>query len=109
MLDRSGDREELFCSAGDCLDGAVAYGQVTVEVGAAADATPGEERLTFSLPLCHMHARLLGFDTTIVAFSNGLHDDGVVLSRQGATSQPERARLGGQRPDDEHVEGDDGE
>jgi hypothetical protein len=56
-----------------------------------------------------MHARLLGFDSTIVAFSNGLHDDGVVLSRRGATSQPERARLGGQRPDDEHVEGDDGE
>ena len=75
-MTRFGDVEELFCSSGDCLEEAVAHGQVTVEVAALEDAGPGQERHTFSLPLCGQHARLLGSGTTVVAFSNGLPGEG---------------------------------
>lgn len=74
-MDESGPPDGLFCSAGDCLEDAVAHGQVTLEVGARAGAVRGEERQTFSLPLCRHHAHLLGFGNTIATFSNGLLDD----------------------------------
>ena len=70
-MTRFGDVEELFCSSGDCLEEAVAHGQVTLEVTALAAPGPGQERHTFSLPLCGQHARLLGRGTSVVAFSSG--------------------------------------
>lgn len=64
--------EQLFCSTGDCLEPAVAHGQVTLEVGAQAGAAPDDARQTFSLPLCKHHAHLLGSGTTLVSVSSGL-------------------------------------
>ncbi|HEU4335744.1 MAG TPA: hypothetical protein VFR45_00390 [Nocardioides sp.] len=78
-MTRFGDVEELFCSSGDCLEDAVVHGQVTLGVGMGvgtlAGAGPGQERHTFNLPLCGEHARLLGYGTTVVAFSNGLPEE----------------------------------
>jgi hypothetical protein len=75
-MSRSSDSEQLFCSAGDCLEQAVVFGRATLEVGALAGAASHEEHQAFSLPLRSHHARLLGYGNRLVDFSNGLLQNG---------------------------------
>lgn len=68
--------EQLFCSAGDCLEPAAGHGRVTFEVDASAGAAGDEARQTFSLPLCEHHAHLLHRGVTLVSFGTHLRDAG---------------------------------
>jgi hypothetical protein len=66
--------ETLFCSAGECLERAIGFGRMTVQVDALCEAAPHEKHLDFALPLCGLHAHALGLGVSLVSVRTGLED-----------------------------------
>ena len=68
---REDKAEQIFCTAGECLEEAVVVGHATIRVSPLAGAADSEVWQTFALPLCAHHAHLLRLENQLVEFDNG--------------------------------------
>lgn len=71
---RTDEPEQIYCTAGECLEEAIVTGHATIQVNALAAAPDHEVWQTFTLPLCAHHAHLLRYDNHLVDFDNGILD-----------------------------------
>jgi len=68
----SPDLADSACSVADCLESAQVMASATVRIDSGPDIPPDSGAVTFGLPVCPNHARLLHRGCTLSHFHSGL-------------------------------------